>query len=153
MSIIKGDLVTRALKMLGVVDSITSPDPAEIADGLETLDSMVAEWENHGIRLGYQLAPEGVPADPGDESGLADKYVMGVAANLAVNMAPLIGREAQPTIKSRAKLFYEGLFSIELTQRQSDPMMPTGTGNCYIGGYQLPDDGVITIENDGNLVI
>lgn len=153
MSIIKGDLVTRALKMLGVADSITSPDPSEIADGLETLDSMVAEWENHGIRLGYHLAADGVAANPGDESGIADKHVMGVSANLAVNMAPLIGREAQPTIKSRAKLFYEGLFNIELTQRQSDPMMPTGSGNCHLGAYQLPDDGVITVENDGNLVI
>lgn len=152
MSITKGELVIRALKMLGVVDSITSPDPAEIADGLETLDAMVAEWENHGIRLGYQLTSDGVPVDPGDESGLADKHVMGVAANLAVNMAPLIGREAQPTIRSRAKLFYEGLLSVELIQRQSDPMMPTGTGNCHIGGYQPPDE-IITIENGGNLHI
>lgn len=152
MSITKGDLVTRSLKMLGVVDSITSPDPAEIADGLETLDSMVAEWENHGIRLGYHLTAEGVPADPGDESGLADKYVIGVSANLAVNMAPLIGREAQPTIKSRAKLFYEGLFNIELAQRQSDPMIPTGVGNCHYGAFQVPDND-ISIENDGTLQI
>lgn len=147
MSITKGDLVIRALKMLGVVDSITSADPEEIQDGLECLDSMVAEWENHGIRIGYILPADGVKTMPDDESGIADTRVLGVASNLAVNMAPMLGREAQPTVKSRAKLFYEGLFSVELTQRQSDPMMPTGTGNCYLGAYQVPDDD-IAIEND-----
>lgn len=152
MSITKGDLVIRALKMLGVVDSITSSDPEEIRDGLEYLDSMAAEWENHGIRIGYILPAEGIPTMPDDESGLSDTKVLGVAANLAVNLAPLMGREAQQTVRSRAKLFYEGLFSVELPQRQSDPMMPTGSGNCYLGAYQAPDDDV-TIENDGLLTL
>lgn len=150
MNITKGELVTRALKLLGVVDSITSADPEEIRDGLDTLDAMIAEWENHGIRLGYILPSGELPSMPDDESGLADVKVFGVAQNLAVNLAPMLGREAQPTVRSRAKLFYEGLFSVELIQRQSDPMMPTGTGNCYVGGYQPPDDD-ITIENDGTL--
>lgn len=152
MSITKGDLVIRALKMLGVVDSITSADPEEIQDGLEYLDSMAAEWENHGIRIGYIMPAEGIPTMPDDESGLSDTKVLGVAANLAVNMAPMLGREAQQTVKSRAKLFYDGLFSVELPQRQSDPMMPTGSGNCYLGAHQVPDDD-ITIENDGLLTL
>ncbi len=152
MSITKGELVTRALKMLGVVDSITSPDPEEIRDGIDTLDAMIVEWENHGIRLEYILPSSESLSMPDDESGLADVKVFGVAQNLAVNLAPMLGREAQLTVRSRAKLFYEGLFSVELIQRQSDPMMPTGTGNCHLGSYQPPDDD-ITIENNGNLVL
>ena len=152
MSITKGDLVTRALKMLGVVDSITSPDPDEIRDGLDTLDAMIVEWENHGIRLGYILPSSESQSMPDDESGLADVKVFGVVQNLAVNLAPMLGREAQQTVRSRAKLLYEGLFSVELIQRQSDPMMPTGSGNCYLGAYQVPDDD-ISIENDGTLQI
>ncbi|MGL4756207.1 MAG: packaged DNA stabilization gp4 family protein [Aeromonadaceae bacterium] len=152
MSITKGDLVIRALKVLGVVDSITSADPEEIRDGLDTLDAMVAEWESHGIRLGYILSSSESPSMPDDASGLADIKVFGVVQNLAVNLAPMLGREAAPTVRSRAKIFYEGLFNVDLIQRQSDPMMPAGTGNCYIGGYQPPDDD-ITIENDGNLVL
>ncbi len=153
MSITKGELVIRALKMLGVVDSITSADPEEIRDGLDTLDTMIAEWENHGIRLGYILPSSESLSMPDDESGLADVKVFGVVHNLTVNLAPMLGREAYPTVRSRAKLFYEGLFGVGLIQRQSDPMMPSGTGNCHLGAYQLPDDGVITVENDGNLVI
>lgn len=152
MSITKGELVIRALKMLGVVDSITSADPEEIRDGLDTLDVMIAEWGNHGIRLGYILPSSESPSMPDDVSGLADVKVFGVVLNLAVNLAPMLGREAAPTVRSRAKIFYEGLFNVDLIQRQSDPMMPTGTGNCYIGGYQLPDD-VVTVESDGNLQI
>ena len=147
MSITKGDLVIRALKMLGVVDSITSADPDEIRDGLEYLDSMIAAWETLGIRCGYALTE---PVMPDDESNLSDTKVAGVIANLAVHIAPFIGREASPTIRAIAKTYYEGLFDVTLTQRQSDPMMPTGTGNCYLGAYQVPDEE-ITIENDGIL--
>lgn len=139
MSIIKGDLVIRALKMLGVVDSITSPDPTEIADGLEMLESMVQSWGNTGISIAYLPAAPDVPVDPGDESGILDGNVIAVASNLACHMAPLIGREAPMTIKVMAKQGYDGLFSVTLTKKQSDPMMPTGVGNCYLGGYQAPD--------------
>ena len=145
MSITKGELVIRALKMLGVVDSITSADPEEIRDGLDYAASMVAEWENHGITIGYVMPLDGAQSMPDDESGLTAQNVLGVAANLAVNMAPLMGREAQQTVRSRAKLFYEGLFSVELPQRQSDPMMPTGSGNCYLGAYQYPDEEPVQI--------
>lgn len=152
--ILKGQIVNVALKHLAIAGSMLNPSPEDEGDFLTFLEMMVASWTNKGIQIGYKLSEWGIDPDASEDSGIAVDDASALATNLAVYGANTKGLLTPPALRSEAYQAYLGLFSAELIQRESNSMLPTGSGNTYEGNYLSdfqPIDDNMTVENDGNL--
>jgi hypothetical protein len=78
-------IVTRALKRLGLVEPGETPAAADAEDGLSALNSMLAGWQADGINV----SPD-VP--------LPAKHEEGVVALLAIRLAPDYNRTPSPLV-------------------------------------------------------
>ncbi len=96
----------------------------------------------------------GIEPDASEESGIAIDDASAIATNLAVYGANAKGLLTPPALRAEAYQAYLGLFSAELIQRESNSMLPTGSGNTlegdYLSDFQEVDENM-TVENDGNL--
>jgi hypothetical protein len=92
------EIVTRALKRLGLVEPGESPAAADAEDGLAALNAMIAGWEADGINV----SPD-VP--------LPAKHEEGVTALLAVRLAPDYNRTPSPLVFADAEKGMERLYA------------------------------------------
>lgn len=97
---------------------------------LRDLDSMMAEWDSEGIRLGYPLPSTADGSSLDQDSHVPDRANMAIVANLAMLLAEDLGRPVPATLPGRAKRSYDLLLeksaSIPVMQM---PSMPAGAGN------------------------
>lgn len=152
--ILKGQLVNVAIKHLAIAGSLINPSPEDEVDFLTFLEMMVSSWTNKGIQIAYRLSEFGIDPDASEESGIAIDDASAIALNLAVYGANAKGMLIAPALKAEAHQAYLGLFSTELIQRESNSMLPTGSGNnregAWLSDFQ-PINESITVESDGNL--
>lgn len=128
----KEAVVLRALRRAGLASNamLLAPEPESIADGLQDLEDMMAEWEGNGVVTSYRFTGSPSP-QPSEESGLIDWAVAPVANNLAIRM--MIDNQ-RPVSEDVKLLAHNGLMmlksrNVEVPElaRRSD--MPRGTGN------------------------
>ena len=152
--ILKGQLVNVALKHLAMSGSMINPSTEDEYDFLVFLEMMVASWTNKGIQIGYKLSEFGIDPDASEESGIAVDDAAAIALNLATYGASSKGLLVTPNLKGDARQAYLGLFPVELIQRESNSMLPAGSGNNsegdWFSDYQPIDDN-LTVENDGTV--
>lgn len=153
-TITKGQLVNVALKHLAISGSLINPSPEDESDFLTFLEMMLASWTNKGIQIGYRLSEFGIDPDASEESGIAVDDAAAIALNLATYGASSKGLLVTPNLKGDAYSAYCGLFSSELIQRESNSMLPNGSGNNpdgnWFSDYQPVDDN-LTVESDGTV--
>lgn len=120
------DIITGALKHLGVNAAESPITAAEAQDGLDDLNDMGAEWEESGYRVGF------VPAsDVNAEITLPRSSHAAFKAGLAARLAPQYGKAISPGL---AALVIET--KQNLAKATLDPLtvafpdtLPTGAGN------------------------
>ena len=153
-TITKCQLVNVALKHLAMSGSMINPSTEDEYDFLVFLEMMVASWTNKGIQIGYKLSEFGIDPDASEESGIAVDDAAAIALNLATYGASSKGLLVTPNLKGDARQAYLGLFPVELIQRESNSMLPAGSGNSsegdWFSDYQPIDDN-LTVENDGTV--
>ena len=92
------DVIKRAMRMIGELAAETgeAPSAAAAEQALATLNSMLAGWENKGIRLGIDTLAltTTVPVPPSHDDA--------IAFGLAVNMAAEFGQDPPPAVAGRA---------------------------------------------------
>lgn len=99
------DIVTRALRLLRVIDAHSPPEAQVMADSIGALNAMMQRWEANGLALGWQAVEnpaELVPAPPEAHEA--------IAYNLAVRMRPEFGANLEPDVVGVAS---EGLASLQ----------------------------------------
>lgn len=89
----KRDLIEMAFEDCGSAGYEFERTPEEIASALRKLDAMMAEWPFNV--LGYAAAEYGA-GSPSDLSGLPDDAIHAVAAQLALRIAPSMGKTLSP---------------------------------------------------------
>jgi hypothetical protein len=99
------DIVSSALKMIGVVDANTTVDATDAEDGLTKLNDMIQSWAAKSV---YTGAPVLALAD---EFPFEDHHVLGVKAMLAVQLAPDYQKEAPPLVQRNAREGWSAIFS------------------------------------------
>lgn len=135
----KGDLVLVALRKAGLASrsTLVQPEPEMVEDALTDLELMIAEWENKGIRLGYQFADEQLGADTGDDHGLLQGDINSVALCLAQRILTDVNRVVPQSLATQARDAYEAMLyrqvEIPTLQRRND--MPVGQGNKGWGSF------------------
>jgi hypothetical protein len=92
-----GDLISRALKLI-LVEAGDSPlQPDEYADGIDILNSYMAGLESDGLRLGYNRV-----CNVSDIVNVPDGAMRGIAANLAMDLAPTFGGKVTGALVKQA---------------------------------------------------
>jgi len=152
----KGDIVRKALRKIGVASSatLTQVEPESMADALEDLEDMMAQWDAEGIKIGYAFSVD--PPQPDDDSMLPDWAWNGAALCLANQIAIDYQRPVTPDMKTDA---YEAKMAIRKAivfvpslARRND--MPRGQGfKPFINRNRFYIEADPLIDEDGNQLI
>ncbi len=133
MSWTKRQLVAAAFEEIGVANYVFDLDAEQIEGALRRLDSMLATWNGRGVRIGYALATDPAQSDLDQPAGVPDYATEAIYTNLAVRLAPTIGKVVSPDTKATAKAAYNALLSrvvAENVREQQFPnTLPAGQGN------------------------
>lgn len=97
-------LVTRALRMIQVVDPMQSVKPQDMSGGIEYLNAMMARWEANGLALGWSPV-----TNPSQDAPIPDEAETAVAANLAIELSPEYGTEPSPVLVAMAETGHNAL--------------------------------------------
>lgn len=131
MGYTKRQFVTSAFEEIGLADYVFDLQPEQLESALRRLDSMMAEWNAIGIRLGYAMPSSPQDSDLDTETNVPDSAWEAIITNLAIRIAPGYGKAVAADTKVSAK----GAYNI-LLQRATYPLeqqlpqtMPTGAGN------------------------
>lgn len=151
----KQQLIDEALAELALQGFVFDLTPQERVTGLNRLNSMMATWEQRGIRLGFNFAGE-LP----DGSGLPEGAVEPVVANLAIRLAAGYGKTPPTETKRQAREGFGLLLrDAAMPQQQQLPeTLPRGSGNrlwTQIGRpyFPPPVDSPIGVTEGGDLFI
>jgi hypothetical protein len=149
------DIIEDALALIFVDGEDQPIQPGDFAKGVRFLNRMMLDWQERGIALGFTEIQ--TPSDPMTTSPGAN---MGIAANLAIALAPIYGEVVTGELLKQASDGYKTCLklgvNIESTPYEST--LPTGSGNTgsdLYGDshfYPGPDDSIQT-ESDGNILV
>lgn len=127
----KKQLVEQAFIEIGKNPSIFNIDPDDMQSALRTLDSMMASWNNRGIRIGYALPSSPDSSELDSDSGLPDWANEAVYLTLAVRLAPSIGKTPTQQTLLAARTAFATLpnRSAFPPEQQFRAGLPSGAGN------------------------
>lgn len=134
MSWTKKQLIESALSEIGLSNYIFDIQADELQTYVRRLDSMMATWALKGIQVGWPLP--GVAYDASDlttETGLQDTAIEAVSCNLALAIAPSLGRTPMPDTRMRAKEALNALMVVAAIppEKQLPSTLPRGQGQRY----------------------
>lgn len=127
----KAVILQMAYDELAITNGVFSVTPEDQRLSLNRLDAMMAEWEADGVALGYSYPATYGESLPANASGLQDAVVQAVATNLAVRIAPTIGKTASGETRKAANRGMNMLRVRTLTvpTMQLPSRLPKGQGN------------------------
>lgn len=131
MSWTKLEFIQQAYEELGLASYVFDLSPEQLQSALNRLDAMMAAWNARGIRLGYPVASAPLDASLSTDAGVPDSATEAVVTNLAVRIAPSLGKVVSPETKYIAKSSYDTLLSRAAmpAEMQLPATMPAGSGN------------------------
>jgi len=150
MSWTKRQFVTQAFEEIGYASYSYDLEPEQLQAGLRRLDSMMATWNGRGIALGYPLPSTPEDSNLDTETEVPDFANEAIYTNLAVRIAPIIGKIVSIETKVAAKMSYnEVLRSTSVTHEMKFPTsLPAGAGNKPWRNdspfIQPEDDSIVT---------
>jgi len=113
------------------------PEQREAA--LRRLDSMMAEWNGRGLRLGYPVPDNPADSDIDDSSNIPDAAWEAIITNLALRIAPSYGKQVNPETKVTARHSLNTIFArASLPTEMKLISMPSGAGNKSIDNPFTP---------------
>jgi hypothetical protein len=87
MGYTKRQFVTSAFEEIGLADYVFDLQPEQLEAALRRLDSMMAEWNAAGIRLGYAMPSSPQDSDLDTETNVPDSAWEAIITNLAIRIA------------------------------------------------------------------
>lgn len=91
------DIITGAMRKLGVIEANAQPSAEEAEQGLSALNDMCNAWNAQGIFTGFSTL-----ATTADEFILDERHHGGVKAMLAVYLAPEYSAAPSPLVMGQA---------------------------------------------------
>jgi len=131
MSWTKRQFVIQAFEEIGFASYAYDLEPEQLQAALRRLDAMIATWNAKGIRLGYPLPSTPENSDLDTETNVPDSANEAIYTNLAIRVAPSVGKAVSIDTKAAAKAAYDAMmlaFSVP-PERQLQGDMPSGAGN------------------------
>jgi hypothetical protein len=139
MSYTKRQLVEAAMAEIGLASYAFDLLPEQRELALRRLDSMMAEWNTRGLRLGYPVPDNPADSDIDQDSNTPDAAWEAIITNLALKMAPSYGKQVNPETKITARHALNTILSrASMPPEMKLPAMPAGAGNKTIDDPFLP---------------
>ena len=131
MSWTKRQFVEAAFEEIGYANYVYELVPEQLESALRRLDSMMATWNGLGIRLAYPLPDSPEFSDLDTRSTVPDSANAAIYMNLAVLLAPTVGKMVSQDTKIGAKAAYDILIqrATQPREMQFPDTMPAGAGN------------------------
>lgn len=143
----KRHYITEAYSEIGKADYAFDLNPEALQSALRRLDSMLAEWDGRGIRIGY-VGGNGLGDIDADTliPAWADEAIV---LNLAIRLAPGFGKAVAPETKTQAGI---SLRTVMSKTAQSRPRSLPGYGGAGNYGRAMPaPEETISVGNDDQL--
>lgn len=127
----KQQLVEQAYGELALAGHVFDLDADALENALRVLDTMLAEWFELGIDLGYLLPSTPEDSNIGDDSGIPFSAGATVWSNLAVRLAAGHGKALTPQTRVTASNGYNRLLGVAVAPAagQSSGLPLGGAGN------------------------
>jgi hypothetical protein len=150
----KRQYVTGALEELGLASYVFDLEADQIESAVRRLDSMMAEWNGRGIRLGYPLPGSPGSTDIDAEAGTPDSAHDAIITNLAMRLAPSYGKQVSVETKAAARHGLNTLLARAAypPEMQLPSTMPAGAGNRG-DKFMPPPVAPLATGPDGELVL
>lgn len=128
---IKKAFVEQAFNELGLTSYVFQLQAEDIQQGLNLLESRIAQFDAQGIFLNWPFADDAFAVDGTEEVNLPPYALAGVVAQLAIDLAPLYGKTVNPATLIKAKTGYETMISIGAVPNPptQNRLAPLGAGN------------------------
>jgi hypothetical protein len=146
----KRQFISEAFAELGLADYVFDLNPEDLQRALRRLDSMLAEWNGKGIRLGYPIPSNPDDSDLDEATGVPDSANEAIIVNLALKLAPGYGKTPAQDSRVAAYKAYNVLLSRAAIppQMQYSIGLPSGAGHkpTYDTGSNFmpaPTDNVV----------
>jgi len=127
----KRQFIEAAFEEIGYASYTFDLQPEQLEAAMRRLDSMMATWNGKGIRLGYPIPSIPENSNLADESGVPDSANEAIYTNLAIRIAPTVGKSIPPETREAAKRAYNVLLARATMppEKQLPGGMPAGAGN------------------------
>jgi hypothetical protein len=134
----KRQLIEQAYDELALAGYVYDLTPEELQSALRIMDTMLAQWEGAGIRIGYVMPATPDASDIDGPSGVPDSANAAIYANLAVRRAAGMGKGLTPATLRLAREGYAALLvPVAMPQKQQMPStLPVGAGNRRPYGFR-----------------
>jgi len=126
----KGEIIRSAYTELGISYDFDL-DPQMIESARHELDVMMMLWDAQGVMIGYSGATSPGGGSVNDDSGLPAMAFDAVIKNLAVRLAPKLGKQVMRESKVAAHVAYNFLVSqsaIPTIRKLNPSAFPAGAG-------------------------
>lgn len=131
MSYTKKKFAEKAYAVLGYAEYIFDIMPEEIMAGVDQLDNMMAEWNSMGIQIGYPIVTDTDDTIYQDKTNVPVRFNNAVIYQLAIRLAPGLGKTLSPTSMMIANNAYQAMLTALVTPHslQYPINTPAGAGN------------------------
>lgn len=159
MSWSKRQLVESAYEEIGLASYVFDLSPEQLQSAVKRLDAMMATWAEKGILVGFPVSTNPDDATLAQDTGIPDYAAEPIYTNLALRLAPTIGKVVSPETKAAAKAAYDALavrFAFP-NQQQYSVGLPAGAGakSWRLNGDPFlpsPDTSPITLGGNEQLI-
>lgn len=128
----KRDFVLGAFNEIGYASYIFDLKAEQLEAAKVKLDNMMATWYADGIRVGFPLPSSPTSSSLDDETGVPAAAREAITLNLALRLAPTVGKTVSPETKIAAYEAYNSMVNrvVDLPREMQLPeTMPAGQGN------------------------
>lgn len=131
MGYTKRQFVEGAFEEIGLASYVFDLSPEQLESAVRRMDAMMAEWNGKGIRLGYPIPGSPQDTDLDDPSNVPDSAWEAITANLALRLAPTMGKTPSVETKITAKNAYNTVLNRACfpPEMQFPGTLPSGAGN------------------------
>lgn len=127
----KREFITQAFEEIGLAAYVFDLTVEQLNSALRRLDAMVGGWAANGVRINYPLPSSPSEADLDQACNVPDFAIEAIYTNLAVRLAPSLGKTVAPETKQVADMAYSNManqVAIPTMERQLPMTMPRGQG-------------------------
>ena len=150
MSWTKRQFVNQAFEEIGYAPWAFDLESDQLESAMRRLDSMMATWNSKGVKINYPLPSSPESSDLDDETEVPDHAVEAIYLNLAIRLAPTVGKTVTRETKVSAKMAYNQLLNrmVKPVESKFPNTLPLGSGNkagIHDNTFIVPEsDGIIT---------
>jgi hypothetical protein len=152
----KRELIEMAFEAIGLAAYAYDIQPEQMEASRRKLDSMMAQWNARGIRLGFPVPASPDGGDLDQETNLPDAALEAVYLNLAKRIAAGFGKQLTPETKAMAREAFDAMMVRAVTpiEMQMPGGFPLGAGYRTYNGrsaFTADPEAALLAGTDGPL--